>query len=40
MHIDTQSDGDFMKYAIEMGSGAMKYITSFIQTGSAIEKLT
>jgi hypothetical protein len=30
-----------MKYAIEMGSGAMiyMYIPSFIKTGSAIQKL-
>jgi hypothetical protein len=29
-----------MKYAIEMGSGAMVYIPSFINIGSAIQKLT
>jgi hypothetical protein len=29
-----------MKYAIEVGSGAMIFIPSFIKTGSAIEKLT
>jgi hypothetical protein len=28
-----------MKYAVEMGSDAMIYITSFIKTGSNIEKL-
>jgi hypothetical protein len=28
-----------MKYAVEMGSGAMKFIPSFIKTGSAIQKL-
>jgi hypothetical protein len=28
-----------MKYAVEMGSGAMIYIPSFIQTGSGIQKL-
>jgi hypothetical protein len=30
----------FMKYAVEMGSGAMiyTYIPSFIKTGSAIQK--
>jgi hypothetical protein len=28
-----------MKYAAEMGSGAMIYIPSFIKTGSAIQKL-
>jgi hypothetical protein len=27
-----------MKYAFEMGSGAMIYIPSFIKTGSAIQK--
>jgi hypothetical protein len=28
-----------MKYAVEMGSGAMIYISSFIKTGSGIQKL-
>jgi hypothetical protein len=28
-----------MKYAAEMGSGAMIYIPSFIKIGSAIQKL-
>jgi hypothetical protein len=28
-----------MKYAVEMGSGAMMYIPSFIKTSSAIQKL-
>jgi hypothetical protein len=28
-----------MKYAIEMGSGAMIYILIFIKIGSAIQKL-
>jgi hypothetical protein len=28
-----------MKYAVEMGSGAMIYIPSFIQIGSGIQKL-
>jgi hypothetical protein len=28
-----------MKYAVEMGSGAMIYIPSFIKTGSAIQLL-
>jgi hypothetical protein len=28
-----------MKYAIEMGSGAMIYMPSFIKIGSAIQKL-
>jgi hypothetical protein len=30
----------FMKYATEMSSGAMIYITSFIKIGSGIRKLT
>jgi hypothetical protein len=29
-----------MKYAAEMGSGAMLHIPSFIKTGSGIQKLT
>jgi hypothetical protein len=28
----------FMKYAVEMGSGAIIYIPSFIKTGSAFQK--
>jgi hypothetical protein len=28
-----------MKYAVEVGSGAMIYIPSFIKIGSAIQKL-
>jgi hypothetical protein len=28
-----------MKYAVQMGSGAMIYIPSFIKTGSGIQKL-
>jgi hypothetical protein len=28
-----------MKYAVEMGSGAMIYIPSFIKVGSGIQKL-
>jgi hypothetical protein len=28
-----------MKYATEMDSGAMKYISSFIKTGSGIQNL-
>jgi hypothetical protein len=28
-----------MKYAIEMGSGAMIYVPSFIKIGSGIQKL-
>jgi hypothetical protein len=29
-----------MKHAVEMGSGAVIYIPSFIKTGSDIQKLT
>jgi hypothetical protein len=29
-----------MKYDVDMGSGAMIYISSFITTGSGIQKLT
>jgi hypothetical protein len=29
-----------MKYAVEMGSGAMIYVPSFIKIGSGIQKLT
>jgi hypothetical protein len=29
----------FMKYAVEMGSGAMIFIPSFIKIGSGIQKL-
>jgi hypothetical protein len=37
----TQTDGvGFMKYAVEMGSGAMMYIPSFIKIDSGIQKLT
>jgi hypothetical protein len=35
-HTDTQG---FMKYTVEMGSGAMIYKPSFIKTGSCIQKL-
>jgi hypothetical protein len=28
-----------MKYAVEMGSGAMIYIPSFVKIGSGIQKL-
>jgi hypothetical protein len=28
-----------MKYAVEMGSGAMMYIPSFIKIGSSIQKV-
>jgi hypothetical protein len=28
-----------MKYAVDMGSGAMIYVPNFIKTGSGIQKL-
>jgi hypothetical protein len=31
--------GEFMKYAFEMGSGAMMFIPSFIKVGSGIQKI-
>lgn len=31
--------GEIMKYAVEMGSGAMMYVQSFINIGSGIQKL-
>jgi hypothetical protein len=31
--------GGIMKYAVEMGSGAMIYIPNFIKIGSGIQKL-
>jgi hypothetical protein len=31
--------GGFMKYAVEMDSGAMIYIASFIKIGSGIQTL-
>jgi hypothetical protein len=30
---------EFIKYAVEMGSGAMTHLSSFITIGSAIQKL-
>jgi hypothetical protein len=36
---DTDYWEGFMKYAVEMGSGAMIYIRSFIKIGSGIQKL-
>jgi hypothetical protein len=40
---DTYTDTDwyeeFVKYATEMGSDAVMYISSFIKIGSAIQKL-
>jgi hypothetical protein len=40
IHIQTHRlIGGFMKYAVEMGSGVMIYIPSFITTGSGIQKL-
>jgi hypothetical protein len=38
-HIDTDWWEGFMKYAVEMGSGAMIYIKSLIKIGLAIQKL-
>jgi hypothetical protein len=40
IHIQTQKlmEG-FIKYAAEMGSGAMIYVSSFMTTASAIPKL-
>jgi hypothetical protein len=38
-HTDTDWWEEFMKYAVEMGSGAMIYILSFIKIGSGIQKL-
>jgi hypothetical protein len=41
IHIQTHTDlwEGFMKYAVEMGSGAMIYIPSFIYIGSSIQTL-
>jgi uncharacterized RmlC-like cupin family protein len=39
MHRCTDWWDGFMKYAAEMGSGAMIYIPSFIMTGEGIQKL-
>jgi hypothetical protein len=38
IHVLTDSWKEFMKYAVEMGSGAMIYIPSFIKIGSGIQK--
>jgi hypothetical protein len=39
-HPDTLTDEkDLLRYAIEIGSGAMIYIQSFIKTGSGIQML-
>jgi hypothetical protein len=39
-HTDTQTNGrNVMKYTVEMGSGAMRLILSFIKIGSGIQKL-
>jgi hypothetical protein len=38
MHRDTQWE-EFMKYALEMASGAMIHVPSFKKFGSAIQKL-
>jgi hypothetical protein len=40
IHIQTTDRWEgFMKYAVEMGSGAMIYISSFIKIGSGVLKL-
>jgi hypothetical protein len=40
IHRDTQRRWEgFMKYAVEMGSGTMLHIPSFIKIGSVIQKL-
>jgi hypothetical protein len=39
-YTDKKTEGRDMKYADEMGSYAMIYIPSFINTGSVIQKLT
>jgi hypothetical protein len=39
LHIQIQSMmGGLMKYAVEMGSGAIKFIPSFVKIGSGIQK--
>jgi hypothetical protein len=38
-HRHTDSWEGFMKYVVEMDSGAMIYLPSFIKTGSGIQKL-
>jgi hypothetical protein len=38
-HTDTDLWEGFIKYAVEMGSGAMIYIPSVIKIGSGIQKL-
>jgi hypothetical protein len=37
--IDTELWEGLMKYAVEMGSGAIIYVPSFIKIGSGIQKL-
>jgi hypothetical protein len=39
MHVQTHILVGFMKYAVEMSSGAMIYIPSSVKTGSGIQKL-
>jgi hypothetical protein len=39
-HTDITDRGEgFMKYAVEMGSSAVKYIPSFIEISSGLQKL-
>jgi hypothetical protein len=38
--IHTQTDGrDFLNYAVEMGSGAVIYVPSFIMIGAGVQTL-
>jgi hypothetical protein len=41
IHIETHRlrGGTYMKYAVDVGSAAMIYISSFKKTGSGIQKL-
>jgi hypothetical protein len=40
INIQTQTDwSDSFNYAVEMGSGAVMYVPSFIKIGSGIQKL-
>jgi hypothetical protein len=39
MYIHADSQEELMKYDVEMDSGAMIYVPSFIKIGSAIQKL-
>jgi hypothetical protein len=39
IHIQTDICKRFIKYAVEMGSGAVMYIPGFVKIGSGIQKL-